>query len=157
LIHKHRWTLIGRFPQWTQNVRIYLFSNFVLVVFYLFQLWKVSAVARKNGLWKKRRKREKQSSKCIFSFKFHLSPPYCIFLFCCLYFSHILFVRTWGKQTLTAQLFSTRCFVLNWWALNCWASCPPLFVIIPTPSGLIAPLPSVLPSSFLQFIHNQGC
>jgi len=108
-------------------------------------------------LLKKRRKREKRSSKCIFSSKFHLSPLSCIFLFCCLYFSHILFVRTWGKQTLTAQLFSTRCFVLNWWALNCWASCPPLFIIIPTPSGLIAPLPSQLPSSFLQFIHNQGC
>lgn len=81
-------------------------------------------------------------------------------------FSPFYYSRTWGKQTLTAQLFSTRCFVLNWWALNClplqaassaifcfscpipmWRLCLPAFYFFVV----------LLPSSRLRFIHNQQC
>lgn len=92
-----------------------------------------------------------------------------LFEFCIFYapiFSPFYYSRTWGKQTLTAQLFSTRCFVLNWWALNCLPLQqlpPPSFVFrAPAPIWRLC-LPAFyffvvqLPSSRLRFIHNQQC
>lgn len=143
-----------------------IFPNFVLVVFYLFQLWKLSANddAHKNAL----EGQEKKSRKWIFFFKFtsvrrHI-PLVSVSAGFLLGFSHILFLRTWGKQTLTAQLFSTRCFVLNWWALNRWdlfASLPSFVFYISHSAWLYCPILSSLacpiPSSSQQFIHNQQC